>query len=166
MTRCGHTRAAGSQIGHGKGSRGRRTPLDTVPTTHRAKPHGRTLAIKKVWLSEHHYGSDYVPGLLGSFRSVHLSTVWAPPRLRKACSFSVSRSRTPPAVADTRIRCASCLFTSAILSSLLKSRPAAFKFCQVASKAAVNGPVPLAEKRARIVGKASLNSAAHDRREF
>src|SRR5512132_3318641 len=77
MTRCGHTRAAGSQIGHGKGSRGWRTPLDRTdhPPSQTARPHpgdkegmafGSTIT-----------GSDYVPGLLGSFRSVRLFTVWA-----------------------------------------------------------------------------------------
>ena len=79
-----------------------------------------------------------------------------PERLRKACSFSVSTSRTPPAVADTRMRCASFLFTSATLSSLLKSMPEALNSCKVALKAAFSVSNPRAENRARIVGKASL----------
>jgi hypothetical protein len=62
----------------------------------------------------------------------------APPRLRKACSFNVSSSRTPPAVADTRMRCASFFFMSAILSSLVKSGLAALNSFHVASKAAVS----------------------------
>ena len=46
-----------------------------------------------------------------------------PARLRIACSLMLAMSRAPPAVADTRMRCASFAFNEARYSSLLRSTP-------------------------------------------
>ena len=43
--------------------------------------------------------------------------------LRKACSFSVSRSRMPPAAADTRMRWANLFLTSMAWVSVLRFIP-------------------------------------------
>ena len=57
--------------------------------------------------------------------------------LRKACSFKVSRSWTPPAVAETNRRCTSLFLTEASFCSVLISTPAALNSSKVVLRAAV-----------------------------
>src|SRR5262245_46587123 len=81
---------------------------------------------------------EVVSILVYAASNVFSSTRQKPPeRLRNASCFSVSTSRTPPAVADTRMRCASFLFTSEVSGSVVRSIPAALNSSHVALKAVV-----------------------------